>query len=58
MLLRDNTKAAAVSQAYPNVRVVLGDLDSASLIEDEASRADVVVSELSIQTMLNISNER
>lgn len=43
MLLRGNTKAAAVSKAYPDVRVVLGDLDSASLIEEEASRADLVV---------------
>lgn len=43
MLLRDNIKAAAVTKVYPDVRVVLGDLDSASLIEEEASNADVVV---------------
>lgn len=56
VLVRDSSKAAAVSKAYPNVRIVLGDLDSASLIEGEASRADVVVSEWSIQTMLNVSD--
>jgi uncharacterized protein YbjT (DUF2867 family) len=42
-LVRDNTKAATVSKAYPDVRIVLGDLDSASLLEEEASQADVVV---------------
>jgi uncharacterized protein YbjT (DUF2867 family) len=46
VLVRDSTKAAAVSKAYPDVRTVLGDLDSASLIEDEAAQADVVISEL------------
>lgn len=45
VLLRDSTKAAAVQKAHPTVRVVLGELDSESLIEEEASRADVVVSE-------------
>lgn len=44
VLLRDSTKAASVTERYPDVRVVLGDLDSASLIEQEVSRADVVVS--------------
>ncbi|GIK06741.1 hypothetical protein Aspvir_002391 [Aspergillus viridinutans] len=42
-LVRDARKAAILSQAYPNVRVVSGDLDSTSLIEEEARQADVVV---------------
>lgn len=40
VLLRDEAKAVTLSKAYPDVRVVLGDLDSVSLIEDEASRTD------------------
>lgn len=44
VLIRDSANAASVSEKYPDVRVVLGDLDSASLIEQEAGRADVVVS--------------
>ncbi|KAJ6002570.1 hypothetical protein N7451_005117 [Penicillium sp. IBT 35674x] len=42
-LLRDSEKAAVVSKAYPRVHVVLGDLDSTSLIEEEARQADVVI---------------
>ncbi|GFF34281.1 uncharacterized protein YLL056C [Aspergillus udagawae] len=42
-LVRDTRKAAILSQAYPNVRVVSGDLDSTSLIEEEVRLADVVV---------------
>ncbi|KAJ5556325.1 hypothetical protein N7494_000240 [Penicillium frequentans] len=43
VLLRDSDKAAVVSKAYPRVHVVLGDLDSTSLIEEEARQADVVI---------------
>ena len=42
-LVRDNAKADSISKAYPDVRIVLGDLDSTSIIEEEASEADVVV---------------
>lgn len=42
-LVRDSTKVESVSKEYPDVRIVLGDLDSASIIEEEASQADVVV---------------
>jgi len=44
ILLRDSVKADAIKKVFPDVRVVLGDLDSASLIEEEASRADVIIS--------------
>ncbi|KAJ5938672.1 hypothetical protein N7466_001806 [Penicillium verhagenii] len=42
-LLRDSEKAATVSKTYPRVRIILGDLDSTSLIEEEARQADVVI---------------
>lgn len=47
MLVRDKAKAEQVSNAYPQVRVVLGELDSAALLEEEARKADVVVREWS-----------
>ncbi|KAJ5711493.1 hypothetical protein N7488_005649 [Penicillium malachiteum] len=43
VLLRDVGKAEIVSKKYPRVRVALGDLDSSSLIEEEARQANVVV---------------
>ncbi|KAI9034771.1 uncharacterized protein KD926_005595 [Aspergillus affinis] len=42
-LLRDSAKADQVTKAYPDVRVVHGDLDATSLIEEEARRADIVI---------------
>lgn len=33
--------------AYPDVRIILGDLDNVALIEEEAAKADVVVREWS-----------
>lgn len=41
--MRDADKAANLSHADPNIRVVCGDLDSTSLIEEEARQADVIV---------------
>ncbi|KAL4863614.1 hypothetical protein BDV12DRAFT_177307 [Aspergillus spectabilis] len=43
VLVRDGAKAAAISKAFSSVRIVLGDLDSLSLIEEEASQSDVVI---------------
>jgi len=54
--LRGSDKAAVVQKAYPRVRVVLGDLDSTSLIEEEARQADVVISKTMIQWILIGSN--
>ncbi|KAJ5172510.1 hypothetical protein N7492_005103, partial [Penicillium capsulatum] len=51
VLLRDSAKAAAVSKAYPEVRIVSGDLDSASLIAEEARQADVVINTASNKHM-------
>jgi nucleoside-diphosphate-sugar epimerase len=42
-LIRTQDKADKVKAAYPHIRVVLGGLDDATLLEDEAARADVVI---------------
>ncbi|KAJ5112351.1 hypothetical protein N7532_000396 [Penicillium argentinense] len=51
VLLRDSGKAAAISKVFPDVRIVLGDLDAASLIEEEASKADVIINAASNKNM-------
>lgn len=40
-VLCDETKATIVSSAYPDVYVVLGDLDAVDVIGEEARKADV-----------------
>ena len=42
-LVRDSGKAKIISEAYPNVRIVLGELESTPLIEEEAAKADIIV---------------
>jgi hypothetical protein len=42
-LVRTKDKATLVEKAYPQVRTVLGDLDDSELLQQEASRADVVL---------------
>lgn len=42
-LVRSVDKAKLVRDAYPNVRVVLGDLDASELLQKEAARADIVL---------------
>lgn len=44
-LVRDSKKGEIITKAYPNVRIVLGELESASLIEDEVAKADIIVRE-------------
>lgn len=41
-LNRDSAKASILKQAYPDIRIVEGDLDSADVLENEARNADVV----------------
>lgn len=41
-LNRDSAKASILKQAYPDIRIVEGDLDSADTLENEARNADVV----------------
>ncbi|OJD35442.1 nucleoside-diphosphate-sugar epimerase [Diplodia corticola] len=42
-LVRTKDKGAKVQQAYSNVDIVYGDLDSYDLIKGEASKADIVI---------------
>ena len=44
-LVRSQDKADKVLAQYPNVRIVLGDLDDADKITKEAAWADIVVRE-------------
>lgn len=41
-LVRSKEKADSLSSKYPQVRVVLGDLDSSDIIEEEVKNADFV----------------
>ena len=42
-LVRNSDKGAKVAAAFPNVRLVYGDLDSVDLIEEETVKADIVM---------------
>ncbi|PSK37251.1 hypothetical protein B9Z65_1993 [Elsinoe australis] len=42
-LVRTEDKANAVKKAYPSIRTVIGDLDSADLIKAESAKADIVL---------------
>ncbi|RAR03297.1 nad(P)-binding protein [Stemphylium lycopersici] len=42
-LVRTEEKAKSVTQAFPNVRIVLAELDDAKVLEEEAGKADVVI---------------
>lgn len=46
-LVRDSGNSSRVTAAFPNVRIVHGELDNVDLIEDEAKQADVVLSKWS-----------
>lgn len=54
--MRDASKATTLTQAYPDVRIVSGDLDSLSLLEEEASQADIVIRKPSPVTTSIITN--
>ncbi|KAI8936749.1 hypothetical protein NX059_007136 [Plenodomus lindquistii] len=42
-LVRTEEKAKPVKDAFPKIRIVLGDLDDSKVLEEEAARADVVI---------------
>ncbi|RGP76564.1 hypothetical protein FLONG3_5226 [Fusarium longipes] len=42
-LVRDSHAAETISQKYPKVRTVVGDLDDSELVEREAERANIVL---------------
>lgn len=50
-LVRSDEKAKLVKQAYPAISVVVGDLDSSDLLEEQAAKADIVLRES--QSFLN-----
>jgi uncharacterized protein YbjT (DUF2867 family) len=50
VLIRDGQKASKVSAAFPNVRVVLADLDNVDIIEEESRNANVVIRESTCQS--------
>jgi hypothetical protein len=43
VLVRNSDKGALVAADYPKIRLVYGDLDSADVLEEEASKADIVL---------------
>lgn len=44
-LVRTSDKGAQVASQYSNVKLVYGDLDDTSLLEQEAQKADIVLRE-------------
>jgi hypothetical protein len=46
--VRTQDKADQVKKAYPNVHIVLGDLDNSKVLEEEAAKANVVIRKLSL----------
>lgn len=51
-LVRSTDKAEQVKAQYPNIRIVLGDLDDSALLERESAAADIVIRR-SQQTLSN-----
>lgn len=43
-------KGKAVKEAFPKVRIVLGGLDDAKMLEEEAAKADIVIRRASLQS--------
>lgn len=41
--MRTQEKADLVKDAFPSVRIVLGNLDDAELLKEEAAKADIVL---------------
>lgn len=46
ILVRNSEKGALIASKYPSVKLVYGDLDSATLLEEEAKKADIVLRKL------------
>lgn len=45
-LVRNIDKGAQVASQYPTIKLVYGNLDNVELLEQEARKADIVLSEL------------
>lgn len=44
-LVRNSDKGAQVASQYPRIRLVYGDLDDVDVLEHEAKKVDIVLSE-------------
>lgn len=42
--VRNSDKGAKIAAVFPSVKLVYGDLDSADMLEEESSKADIVYS--------------
>ena len=42
-LVRSKEKGEMIEKAFPNVKIVLGGLDDSEILEQEASKADIVL---------------
>lgn len=51
-LVRSSEKGAAIASKYPKIKLVYGDLDSATILEEEAKKADIVLRELETKSDL------
>lgn len=47
-LVRNSDRGAQVAAIWPKIKLVYGDLDSTALLEEEASKADIVYRKLVI----------
>jgi hypothetical protein len=50
-LVRDSDQGALVASQYEKIRLVYGNLDSVELLELEARKADIVLSELNVRAI-------
>jgi N-acetyl-gamma-glutamylphosphate reductase len=55
-LVRDKEKGAEVVKAHPNIRIVHGELEDSELLEEEASKADIILRKCNIWLLLNCSS--
>lgn len=49
VLVRNSDKGAVVAAAYPKIRMAYGTLDDSAVLEEEASKADIVVRKNSLR---------
>jgi N-acetyl-gamma-glutamylphosphate reductase len=46
-LARDEEKGRQITKAFPDVKIIIGDLDSSAILEKESAAADIVCSKFS-----------
>lgn len=55
--MRTEKEKEKINAAWPNVQVVLGDLDDAATLSDEASKANVVLSRMRFPLLQSICSD-